>query len=57
MATHYSLGKRIHYSKELQISSECAQVFASEQAIEVRTVYACSNSDIKSNPFTGLDRS
>ena len=57
LATHYSLGKKIHYSKELQTSSECAQVFASEQAIEVRTIDAYSNSDIKSNPFTGLDRS
>ena len=40
IATHYRLGKRIHYSKELRFSSECAQVLASEKAIEVRTVDA-----------------
>jgi hypothetical protein len=60
IATHYCLGKRIHYSKELQTSSERAQVFASEQETEGCTVDAYFNSDIKvvpSQAWTGPEGS
>jgi hypothetical protein len=50
-------GKESITAKSYKLSSECAQVVASEQVNEVRTVDAYSGSVIKSNPCTDLDRS